>query len=129
MSELYTRKHKKAIGRFLLTCVRIHVILWSCTPPGKKRFEEKEPSGSVSSGYSPRSYAPWRTCIHKRKEAAVADTRNYREEARNLARADEGQIKILLFAFDVLDKAFQSTNAILEPLRRPAKPPEESDRG
>jgi hypothetical protein len=48
----------------------------------------------------------------------VAD-RNYREEAEALRRGEVAQFKTLLLAFDVIDKAVQSANSILEPLRRP----------
>ena len=57
----------------------------------------------------------------------MAEPRNYREEAEALRRAEIGQLRALLLAFDVMDNAVRAGVAILEPLRR-IKTAEEADR-
>ena len=57
----------------------------------------------------------------------MAGNRDYRAEARQLARAEESQLMALLVGFDLVEKAIQAASVIVEPLRRP-KAQEEADR-
>jgi hypothetical protein len=56
----------------------------------------------------------------------VAEPRNYLAEAEALRRAEVGQLRALLLAFDIVDNAVRATSAILEPLRRIKKSPFEA---
>jgi len=55
----------------------------------------------------------------------VAANRDYRAEARQLARAEEAQLVALLIGFDLIDKATEAVRAIIDPLRRPKAQDEE----